>query len=46
MTISTTPLVGGQWNQVEGQQFPFDLVVTSNSLAPQIPIGGTLEPLA
>jgi branched-chain amino acid transport system substrate-binding protein len=44
--ISTTPLVGGQWKQVEGQQFPFDLVVTNNSLAPQIPIGGTLEPLA
>jgi branched-chain amino acid transport system substrate-binding protein len=44
--VSTTPLVGGQWKQVEGQQFPFDLVVTNNSLAPQIPIGGTLEPLA
>jgi branched-chain amino acid transport system substrate-binding protein len=44
--VSTTPLVGGQWKQVEGQPFPFDLVVTNNSLAPQIPIGGTLEPLA
>lgn len=44
--ISTTPLVGGQWKQVDGQQFPFDLVVTNNSLAPQIPLGGTLEPLA
>jgi branched-chain amino acid transport system substrate-binding protein len=44
--VSTTSLVGGQWKQVEGQQFPFDLVVTNNSIAPQIPVGGTLEPLA
>ena len=44
--VSTTSLVGGQWKRVEGQQFPFDLVVTNNSIAPQIPVGGTLEPLA
>jgi branched-chain amino acid transport system substrate-binding protein len=41
--VAKTPLVGGQW--VEGQDFPFDLVITSNSLAPDIPAGGTIEPM-
>jgi branched-chain amino acid transport system substrate-binding protein len=44
--ISTTSLVGGQWQQVDGGEFPFDLVVTDNGLSPQIPIGGDLRPLA
>ena len=44
--VSPTSLVGGQWKMVDGQQFPFDLVVTNNSLSPEIPVGGTLEPLA
>jgi branched-chain amino acid transport system substrate-binding protein len=44
--ISTTSLVGGQWQQVDGGEFPFDLVVTDNGLSPEIPIGGELRPLA
>jgi branched-chain amino acid transport system substrate-binding protein len=44
--ISTTSLVGGQWKQTDGGAFPFDLVVTNNSLSPEIPVGGELEPLA
>ena len=44
--ISTTSLVGGQWQQTDGGEFPFDLVVTNNGLSPEIPVGGTLEPLA
>ena len=44
--ISTTSLVGGQWQQTDGGEFPFDLVVTNNSLSPEIPFGGELEPLA
>jgi branched-chain amino acid transport system substrate-binding protein len=44
--VAPTSLVGGQWKKVEGEQFPFDLVITNNSLSPEIPVGGTLEPLA
>ena len=42
---ATTSLVGGQWKQTDGGEFPFDLVVTDNALSPEIPIGGDLEPL-
>ena len=44
--ISTTSLVGGQWQEQEGGEFRFDLVVTNNSLSPEIPLGGELRPLA
>lgn len=44
--ISTTSLVGGQWQAQSGGEFPFDLVVTNNSLSPEIPVGGELKPLA
>lgn len=44
--ISTTSLVGGQWQQTDGGEFPFDLVVTNNGLSPEIPLGGELKPLA
>lgn len=43
--ISTTSLVGGQWKQTDGGEFPFDLIVTNNGLSPEIPVGGDLEPL-
>jgi branched-chain amino acid transport system substrate-binding protein len=36
--VAKTPLVGGQW-QTEGED-PLDLVITSNSLFPDIPING------
>jgi branched-chain amino acid transport system substrate-binding protein len=39
--VAKTPLVGGQW--VKGTDHPFDLVITSNSLAPNIPTGGTTQ---
>jgi hypothetical protein len=38
-------LVGGQWQKTAGGEFPFDLVVTNNSLSPEIPTNGTLKPL-
>lgn len=41
--VAKTPLVGGQWRLADGA---WDLVVTDNSLAPQVPTGGTMEPLA
>ena len=44
--ISTTALVGGQWQKTDGGKHPFDLVVTNNSLSPEIPKTGELKPLA
>ena len=43
--VSPTSLVGGQWQKTSGGEFPFDLVVTNNSLSPEIPVNGTLKPL-
>ena len=43
--ISPTSLVGGQWQKSTGGQFPFELLVTNNSLSPEIPTNGTLKPL-
>ena len=41
--VSTTALVAGQW--VKGPN-GFDLVITTNEPAPNIPVGGKLKPLA
>jgi branched-chain amino acid transport system substrate-binding protein len=43
--VSPTSLVGGQWKKTDGGKYPFDLLVTNNSLSPEIPVNGTLEPL-
>ncbi len=43
--VAKTPLVGGQWRSTPGAARPFDLVIVSNSLAPQIPTAGRVEPL-
>ncbi len=43
--ISPTSLVGGQWQKSDGAH-PFELYVTSNPLSPEIPVTGTLKPLA
>jgi branched-chain amino acid transport system substrate-binding protein len=42
--IAKTPLVGGQW--VHGKKFPFDLVIVQNVTAPEIPVGGHVQPLS
>jgi branched-chain amino acid transport system substrate-binding protein len=42
--VAKTPLVGGQW--IAGQQRPFELVITSNTAATNIPTGGTTQPMA
>jgi branched-chain amino acid transport system substrate-binding protein len=39
--VAKTPLVGGQWRQTDGSEHPFELVVVSNSEAPEIPTAGT-----
>ncbi len=42
--VSKTPLVAGQWQrQKDGK---FDLVITENKSAPEIPVGGKLKPLS
>ncbi len=41
--VTKTPLVSGQW-QRKGNRF--DLVITQNETAPQIPVGGKLELLS
>lgn len=42
--VAKTPLVGGQWRK--GTNNPFDLVIVSNTRAPNIPTGGTVSALA
>jgi branched-chain amino acid transport system substrate-binding protein len=39
--VAKTPLVGGQWRR--GGAFKYDLVITSNETAPNIPAGGKME---
>ncbi len=43
--VSKTPLVGGQWRYVD-KKYKYDLVVVNNKTAPNIPVGGKMEPLA
>jgi branched-chain amino acid transport system substrate-binding protein len=39
--VAKTPLVGGQWRL--GGPFKYELVITSNETAPQIPSGGKMQ---
>ena len=41
--VSKTPLVAGQWQRRGGA---FELVITANKPAPEIPVGGKLELLS
>ena len=41
--IAKTPLVGGQWLR-DGKKY--DIVITDNKTAPEIPVGGKMEPIA
>ena len=43
--VAKTPLVGGQWRSTPGGAHPFDLVIVSNTLAPQIPAADRVRPL-
>jgi branched-chain amino acid transport system substrate-binding protein len=42
--IAKTPLVGGQWRLRDGNKY--DIVITDNKTAPEIPVGGKMEPIA
>lgn len=39
--VAKVPLVGGQWRRRDGHGY--DLVITSNTIAPTIPVGGHME---
>jgi branched-chain amino acid transport system substrate-binding protein len=41
--VAKTPLVGGQW--VKGTANPFDLVITNNAAASNIPSAGKVSPM-
>jgi branched-chain amino acid transport system substrate-binding protein len=41
--VAKTPLVGGQWRLTEGGKHRYDIVITSNETAPEIPVGGEME---
>ena len=43
--VAKTPLVGGQWRLGNGGPFRYDLVITSNALAPEVPTSGKMEPI-
>jgi len=43
--VAKTPLVGGQWRQTPKGPHAYDLVITSNKTAPQIPVGGDFQEL-
>lgn len=41
--VAKTPLVGGQWRLKDGGGY--DLVIVDNQTAPNVPTGGTMEPI-
>ena len=41
--VARTPLVGGQWRR--GRTWPYELEIVSNTLHPEIPTAGTLQPI-
>ena len=41
--VTKTPLVSGQWRRKDDGKF--DLVIVDNKNAPNIPVGGTMEPI-
>lgn len=41
--VAKTPLVGGQWRL--GGKFKYELIITYNATAPEIPLGGHVEPI-
>ena len=42
--VTRTPLVGGQWRIKDGDKY--DIVITDNKTAPNIPVAGTMEAIA
>jgi branched-chain amino acid transport system substrate-binding protein len=42
--VAKTRLVGGQWR--EGSDYPYEIVIVANDDLPEVPTGGSLEPIA
>ncbi len=42
--VTKTSLVGGQWRTKDGKRY--DIVITDNKTAPNIPLGGKMEAIA
>ena len=42
--VAKTPLVGGQWRLRGGNKY--DIIITDNKTAPEIPVGGKMRPIA
>jgi branched-chain amino acid transport system substrate-binding protein len=42
--IAKTPLVGGQWRLRDGSKY--DIVITDNKTAPNIPVGGRMQAIS
>ena len=45
-SIAETGLVGGQWRKTSGGKFPFELLITENGTAKQIPVQDSLQLLS
>lgn len=43
--VCKTPLVGGQWRRTPQGPFQYNLIVTENAEALEIPLGGKMEPM-
>jgi branched-chain amino acid transport system substrate-binding protein len=43
--IAKTPLVGGQWRLRAGSGNKYDIIITDNKTAPEIPAGGEMQPI-
>lgn len=41
-SVAVTPMVAGQWRRTQGGRFPYELVITHNATAPQIPVQDAL----
>jgi branched-chain amino acid transport system substrate-binding protein len=44
--VAKTPLAGGQWRRTPNGPFKYELVITSNVAAPNVPTASKMEPLA
>lgn len=43
--VTKTPLVGGQWRLLPGSESKYDLVIVSNTIAPEVPVADHMQPL-
>lgn len=44
--VAVTEVAGGQWRMTDGGKYPFELVITENTLAPSVDVQDTTLPLS